>query len=64
LPLGPQKKEKTIAIDSVNLINYEVHPKTMEIRDALEDKEHCYTEDEEEICCPVCGATWLEEVEG
>ena len=34
----------------------------MEIREA--DEEHCYTDDGEEICCPVCGTAWLEEVEG
>lgn len=33
----------------------------MEIREAQEDKEHCYTDDGEEIRCPVCGAIWLEE---
>jgi hypothetical protein len=59
-----RNKEKTIAIGGVNLINDEVHHRAMEVRDALEDEEHCYTEDGEKICCPVCGATWLEEVEG
>jgi len=36
----------------------------MEVREALDDKEHCHTDDGEEICCPVCGAAWLEEREG
>lgn len=36
----------------------------MEIRDAQEGKEHRYTDDGEEIVCPVCGAVWLQEVEG
>jgi hypothetical protein len=58
------KTVRSIALDCDNLINEEVHPKNMEIRDALEDKEHCYTEDGEEICCPVCGTPWLEEEEG
>ena len=36
----------------------------MEIRDAVEGKEHSYTDDGEEICCPVCGTAWLTEIEG
>jgi hypothetical protein len=36
----------------------------MEIRDAQEGKEHNYTDDGEEICCPVCGTAWLTEEEG
>jgi hypothetical protein len=36
----------------------------MEIRDAVADKEHCYTDDAEEIVYPVCGAVWLQEIEG
>jgi hypothetical protein len=36
----------------------------MEIRDAREGKEHRHADDGEEIVCPVCGAVWLQEVEG
>jgi hypothetical protein len=36
----------------------------MEIRDAPVDKEHSYTDDGEEICCPICGTAWLQEEEG
>jgi hypothetical protein len=36
----------------------------MEIREALEGKEHCSTAEEEEICCPVCGTLWLQEKKG
>jgi hypothetical protein len=28
------------------------------------DEEHCNTDDGEEICCPICGRAWLEEMEG
>jgi hypothetical protein len=48
----------------VRFISIEVHLERMEILDALEDNEHRYTDDGEEICCPICGAKWLEEVEG
>ena len=37
---------------------------TWKVRDAVEGKEHSYTEDGEEICCPVCGTAWLTEIEG
>jgi hypothetical protein len=61
----PSKKSaKTIAIGCVGFINEEVHTDNMEIRDAVEDKEHCYTEDGEEIVCPVCGTTWLTDIDG
>jgi hypothetical protein len=36
----------------------------MDIRDAEEDKEHCYTDEGEEICCPICGTVWLTDIEG
>jgi len=36
----------------------------MEIRDAVDDTEYHYTEDGEEIVCPVCGTTWLTDIEG
>jgi hypothetical protein len=55
---------KTVAIGCVRFINDEVHPDNMEIRDAEEGKEHRYTGDGDEICCPVCGTSWLQEVEG
>lgn len=48
----------------LNLLIIRVIPKAMEVREALDDKEHCHTDDGEEICCPVCGAAWLEEREG
>jgi hypothetical protein len=35
----------------------------MEIRDAVEGKEHSYTDDGEEIICHVCETAWLQEVE-
>lgn len=31
----------------------------MEVHDAVEGKEHSYTDDGEEICCPVCGIAWM-----
>ena len=34
----------------------------MEIREA--DEEHCYTDEGEEICCPICGRAWLTDIEG
>ena len=34
----------------------------MEVRDA--EEEHCYTDEGEEICCPVCGTAWLTDIEG
>jgi hypothetical protein len=34
----------------------------MEIREA--DEEHNYTDEGEEICCPVCGTAWLTDIEG
>jgi hypothetical protein len=37
---------------------------SMEIRDAVEDTEHHYTEDGEEVVCPVCGIAWLTDLEG
>jgi hypothetical protein len=36
----------------------------MEIRDAVEDREHRYTDDGEEIICLNCGIAWLHEEEG
>jgi hypothetical protein len=36
----------------------------MEIRDSVGDEEHRYTEDGEEIVCPVCGMAWLTDIEG
>ncbi|MFZ2470535.1 MAG: hypothetical protein WAW52_01205 [Methanothrix sp.] len=59
-----EKSAKTIAIGGVKLINEDVHHDYMEIRDAVEGKEHCYTDDGEEICCPVCGTAWLTEIDG
>jgi hypothetical protein len=53
------KLAKTVAISSVGFINDEEHLDSMEIRDALEGKEHRYTGDGEEIVCPICGTAWL-----
>lgn len=61
-PDPPQKWVKPIAISYVSLINDEVHADGMEIREA--DKEHSYTDEGEEICCPVCGTAWLTDIEG
>jgi hypothetical protein len=36
----------------------------MEIRDAVEDKEHHCTDDGEDIICPICDTAWLHEEEG
>jgi len=36
----------------------------MQIRDAVEGEKHCYTDNGYEICCPICGTTWLEDIEG
>jgi hypothetical protein len=62
--LSTEKLTKTIAIGCVRFINDEVHVDSMEIRDAVEDKEHSYTDDSEEIVCPVCGTTWLTDIDG
>lgn len=35
----------------------------MEIREAVEGKEHIFTDDGGEIICPVCGTIWLQEEE-
>jgi len=48
----------------VRFINDEVHADSMEIRDAVEDKEHSSTDDGEEIVCPVCATAWLTNIEG
>ncbi len=58
------RKTKITALGSANFINNEVHHEYMEVRDAQEGKEHCYTEKGEQISCPICGAIWLEETEG
>jgi hypothetical protein len=57
--LNQVKSTKTIAIGGVKLINEEVHHDHMEVRDAVEGKEHSYIDDGEKICCPVCGITWM-----
>lgn len=31
---------------------------------AIDGREHSCTDEGEEICCPVCGTTWLTEIEG
>lgn len=36
----------------------------MQIRSVEKGEEYCYTDDGYEICCPICGTAWLEEVEG
>jgi hypothetical protein len=54
--------DKTIAIDYVNLISDEVHPDSMELREA--DDEYCCTDGGEEICCPICGTARLTDIEG
>jgi hypothetical protein len=46
----------------VNLISDEIHPDSMEIREA--DDEYCCTDDGEEICCPICETAWLIDIEG
>jgi hypothetical protein len=51
-----------ITIEGTTLITLEVHPDYMEVRDA--DEEHCYTDDGEEICCPICSTEWMTEIEG
>jgi len=56
--------KKRGSIEGTTLITLEAHFDNMEIWDAAEDKEHRYTDDGEEIVCPVCGAVWLQEVEG
>ena len=48
----------------MRFINEELHVDSMEIRDAEEDKEHCCTEDGEEIVCPVCETAWLTDIDG
>jgi hypothetical protein len=53
---------KTIAIECTVFINNDVHLGNMEVRDA--DEDHCYTDEGEEICCPICGTAWLQEEEG
>jgi hypothetical protein len=58
----PQNQRLSIAISSVILISEEVHSDCMEIREAKE--EHCFTDEGEEINCPVCGTTWLKDIEG
>lgn len=58
-----EKSAKTILIRGIRFINDEVRTENMEIRDAVEGKEHSYTDEGEEICCPVCGTTWLQEEE-
>lgn len=55
---------KTIAIEGLESINDEVHPDFIEIRDAVDDREHCYLYYGEEIVCPVCRTVWLQEMEG
>jgi hypothetical protein len=44
-----------VAIDCVRFKNDQGHPDNMEIRDAIEEKEHCTTDQGVEIVCPVCG---------
>ena len=63
-PFQHAKSAKTVVIDCVRFNNDEGHPDNMEIRDAEEGKEHRFTEDGEEICCPVCGTSWLQKVAG
>ena len=53
-----------MALGYMDFINDKVYLDGMKIRDAQEGKEHRYTDDGEEIVCPVCGAVWLQEVEG
>ena len=36
----------------------------MQIRSVEKGEEYCYTDDGYEICCPICGTAWLEEIEG
>ena len=36
----------------------------MEIREALEGKEHCHRDTGDTIRCPLCGTPWLEERDG
>lgn len=36
----------------------------MQIRRVEEGEEYCYTDNGYEICCPICGTAWLEEIEG
>lgn len=36
----------------------------MEIREALEGKEHCHRDTGDTIHCPLCGSPWLEERDG
>jgi hypothetical protein len=40
-------------------LSLEIYPDIMEIKDAIEGKDHQYTDDSEEIRCPICGAVWL-----
>jgi hypothetical protein len=59
-----KKSQKTVAIGCVRFINEEVHADSMEIRDAVEDKERSYIDDGAEIVCPVCETAWLTDTEG
>lgn len=55
---------KTIAAECVEFINLGIHPENMEISEVTDGKEHYYTDNGEEIVCPICGALWLLEEEG
>jgi hypothetical protein len=56
---------KTIAVESTEFINLDMHLDNMEIREALEWKEYgCLNDGVIVWCCPVCGTTWLQEEEG
>ena len=45
-------------------INDEKYANSMEIRDAVEDKEHRCIDDGAEVVCSVCETAWLTDIEG
>lgn len=64
---SPLKCTKSIKIDinkRQRVINIDVHSGNMEVRKAEDGIEYCRIDDGYEICCPVCGSMWLQEIEG
>jgi hypothetical protein len=53
---------KTISICGIRFINEKVHHDFMEIRDAVEGKEHSYTDEGEVLACPACETAWLQKI--
>jgi hypothetical protein len=58
----PQELGMPIAFGCVKPTNDDVHSDSTKFREAKE--EHYYTDEGEEICCPVCGTAWLIDIEG